>query len=50
MKWHEDRTVNEFYTGVIQVDSTVTASQIMDAFMATFQPMQDANIMTNNAQ
>lgn len=34
------------YTGVIQVDSTITASKIIEAFIATFQPMQDANIMT----
>jgi len=46
MKWQENRTANEFYTGVIQVDSTINASKIIDAFMSTFQPMQDANIMT----
>ncbi len=46
MKWQENRTENEFYTGVIQIDSTINASQIIDAFMSTFQPMQDANIMT----
>ena len=46
MKWQENRTVNEFYTGVIQVDSTINASKIIDAFISTFQPMQDANIMT----
>ena len=46
MKWQENRTENEFYTGVIKVDSTITASKIIDAFMSTFQQMQDANIMT----
>ena len=46
MNWEENRTVNEFYTGVIQVDSTINASKIIDAFISTFQPMQDANIMT----
>jgi hypothetical protein len=46
MKWQENITANEFYTGVIQVDSTINASKIISAFMATFQPMQDANIMT----
>tara|TARA_B110000093_G_C12842611_1_gene355911 strand:- start:183 stop:851 length:669 start_codon:yes stop_codon:yes gene_type:complete len=46
MKWQENRTANEFYTGVIQVDSTINASKIIDTFMSTFQPMQDANIMT----
>mgnify|MGYP000223921841 CR=1 FL=1 len=34
------------YLGIIQVDSTISASRIIDAFMATFQPIQDANIMT----
>jgi len=46
MKWQENRTVNEYYTGVIQVDTTIKASKIIDAFISTFQPMQDANIMT----
>ena len=46
MKQEENKTVNELYTGVIQVDSTITASKIIEAFIATFQPMQDANIMT----
>ncbi|QXP74312.1 hypothetical protein H0I31_09010 [Tenacibaculum sp. AHE15PA] len=46
MKWQENRTANEYYTGVIQVDSTINASKIIDAFISTFQPMQDANIMT----
>lgn len=46
MKWQENRTANEFYTGIIQVDSTINASKIIDAFISTFQPMQDANIMT----
>jgi len=46
MKWQENGTANEFYTGVIQVDSTIIASKIIDAFISTFQPMQDANIMT----
>lgn len=46
MTWQENRTPNEIYTGVIQVDSTIIASQIIEAFMSTFQPMQDANIMT----
>lgn len=46
MNWQENRTPNEIYTGVIQLDSTISASQIIDAFISTFQPMQDANIMT----
>lgn len=46
MSWKEDLTPNEFYTGVIKVDSTISASKIIDAFIATFQPIQDANIMT----
>ncbi len=46
MKWQENRTANEFYTGVIQVDSTINVSKIINAFMSTFQSMQDANIMT----
>ncbi|WP_299781719.1 hypothetical protein [uncultured Formosa sp.] len=46
MVWEEDRTPNEIYTGVIQIDSTINATTIIEAFMATFQPMQDANIMT----
>lgn len=46
MSWKEDQTPNEFYTGVIRVDSTISASKIIDAFIATFQPMQDSNIMT----
>lgn len=46
MVWEDDITPNEKYTGVIQVDTTVEASAIIEAFMATFQPLQDANIMT----
>lgn len=46
MNWQENITPNEMYTGVIQIDSTISASQIIEAFMSTFQPLQDANIMT----
>lgn len=46
MDWVDDLTPNEKYIGVIQVDSTISASEIIDAFMVTFQPLQDANIMT----
>lgn len=46
MKWQDNKTPNEIYTGVIQVDSTISAPKVIDAFMSTFQPMQDANIMT----
>lgn len=46
MSWQENITPNEKYVGVIQVDSTISASEIIEAFMSTFQPLQDANIMT----
>lgn len=46
MSWEQDNTPTEFYTGVIQVDPKISSSEIIDAFMATFQTMQDANIMT----
>lgn len=46
MIWQENRTPNEIYEGVIHVDSVLMASQIIEAFMSTYQPMQDANIMT----
>tara|TARA_B100001758_G_scaffold224454_1_gene215824 strand:+ start:2385 stop:3050 length:666 start_codon:yes stop_codon:yes gene_type:complete len=46
MSWLEDQTPNEKYVGVIQFDSTISESNIIEAFMMTFQPLQDANIMT----
>ena len=46
MDWQDNLTPNEKYLGIIQVDSTISASEIIEAFMATFQPLQDANIMT----
>ena len=46
MNWEEDRTPNEKYIGVIQIDSTISPSAVIEAFMITFQPLQDANIMT----
>ena len=46
MEWKDDITPNEKYEGVIQIDSTVSATKIIEAFMVTFQPLQDANIMT----
>lgn len=46
MMWKEKETINEYYTGVIKVNSQIKASQIIEAFMATFQSIQDANIMT----
>lgn len=46
LKWQEDKTANEIYIGVIKVDSTIKATKIIDAFISTFQAMQDANIMT----
>ena len=46
MNWEEDGTPNEKYIGVIQIDSTISSSQVIEAFMITFQPLQDANIMT----
>jgi len=46
MEWHDNITPQEKYLGVIQVDSTISAQEIIEAFMATFQPLQDANIMT----
>ncbi len=46
MNWQDNLTPNEKYLGVIQVDSTISSSKIIEAFMATFQPLQDANIMT----
>jgi hypothetical protein len=32
--------------GVVRTDSTIKANKIIEAFIATFQPIQDANIMT----
>lgn len=46
MEWQDNITPNEKYIGVIQLDSIISASEIIEAFMATFQPLQDANIMT----
>jgi hypothetical protein len=46
MAWQDNVTPSEKYIGVIQVDSTIDASKIIEVFMATFQPLQDANIMT----
>ncbi len=46
MKWEEKETSNEYYTGVIQVNPEIKAPQIIEAFMSTFQSIQDANIMT----
>lgn len=46
MKWQNNLTPNEKYIGIIHVDSTASATQIIEAFMATFQPLEDANIMT----
>jgi hypothetical protein len=46
MEWQDNLTPNEQYIGVIQVDSTISATKIIEAFMATFQQLQDANIMT----
>ena len=46
MSWEDNITPNEKYVGVIQIDSTITASDVIEAFMITFQPLQDANIMT----
>jgi hypothetical protein len=46
MSWQEDATPNEKYIGVVQIDSTISASDVIEAFMITFQPLQDANIMT----
>lgn len=46
MKWNDNLTPNEKYIGVIYVDSSYKSSQIISAFIATYQPIQDANIMT----
>lgn len=46
MEWLDSATPNEKYIGVIKVDSTISATAIIDAFISTFQPLQDANIMT----
>lgn len=46
MQWHNDMTPEEKYIGVIRIDSLTPAFEILEAFMATFQPLQDANIMT----
>lgn len=46
LKWNENLTPKEKYRGVIHVDSTIAAGKIIEAFIATYQPMQDANIMT----
>lgn len=46
MSWEDNITPNEKYVGVIQIDSTITATEVIEAFMITFQPLQDANIMT----
>ena len=46
MDWQDNLTPNEKYIGVIQIDSSINATEIIEAFMSTFQPLQDANIMT----
>ena len=46
MEWQDNLSPIEKYVGVIQVDSTVSATEIIEAFIITFQPIQDANIMT----
>lgn len=46
MQWHDDVTPEEKYIGVIKIDSLTPAYDIIEAFMVTFQPLQDANIMT----
>ena len=46
MSWEENTTPDEKYIGVFQIDSTISASEVIEAFMITFQPLQDANIMT----
>ena len=46
MKWQDNSTPNEKYIGVIHIDSTVSAPEIIEAFMATFRPLQDANLIT----
>ena len=46
MKWNDNLTPEEKYIGVIHVDSTFNSEKMIEAFMATFQPLQDANIMT----
>ncbi len=46
MDWQDNLTPNEKYIGIIHIDSTISASEIIEAFMTTFQPLQDANIMT----
>lgn len=47
MSWENDVTPNEKYVGIIQVDSSITPSMIIEAFASTFQTLQDANIMSN---
>jgi len=46
MKWEDKKTAGEKYVGVISLDSSISSAKIIEAFMATFQSMQDANIMT----
>lgn len=46
MKWENNNSYSEKYTGVIQLDTSIYAGDIIDAFISTFQPLQDANIMT----
>ena len=46
MSWEENTTPDEKYIGVFQIDSTISALEVIEAFMITFQPLQDANIMT----
>jgi hypothetical protein len=46
MAWQENLTPNEKYIGVIRIDSTINSAKIIEAFVATFQQLQDENIMT----
>jgi hypothetical protein len=46
MQWEKNLTPEEEYVGVIQLDSSISASKIIEAFILTYRPIQDANIMT----
>lgn len=46
MEWLDNNSPTEKYIGVINVDSTISATEIIDAFIVTYKPLQDANIMT----
>ena len=46
MSWIDDSTPDEKYIGVIKIDTAITKDKVIEAFMITFQPLQDANIMT----